>query len=66
MTRKFGGILDYGVIKNHKVKGLTDEQNKKLIRTTGNFEKAHLRAYLKGYSHFKFHNNIFTVKEEWV
>lgn len=64
--RKFGGILDYGIIKNHKVEGMSEEDNKKLIKTTSNFEKAHLKAYLKGYKQFTFHNNVFTVKEEWV
>lgn len=61
--RKFGGILDYNIIKNYKMKDVSDEANRKLIRDTVNFEKAHLKAYLKGYKFFTFHGNIFTVKD---
>jgi histidinol phosphatase-like PHP family hydrolase len=60
--RKFDGILDYGIIKNHKVQGFTDEQNKQVIRTTSNFEKAHLKAYLQGYKYFRFHGKLYEVK----
>lgn len=64
--RKFNGILDYNVIKGHKITGMTEEENEELIRSTSNFEKAHLRAYLKGYKQFIFHGRAFDVQEEWV
>lgn len=62
--RKFDGILDYDIIKNHKVQGFTDEQNKQVIRTTSNFEKAHLKAYIQGYKYFRFHGKLYEVKLE--
>jgi len=60
--RGFGGILDFTEVRRHKMKDLTDEQNMELIRQTKNFEKAHLRAYLKGWKYFKYHGNWFEVK----
>lgn len=62
--RKFGGILDYNIIKDYKLKDQPEEVSKKLIRTTSNFEKAHLKAYLKGYKYFTFHGRIFEVKDK--
>ena len=59
--RGFGGILDFSEIRKHKVEGFTDEQNAALIRQTRNFENAHLRAYLKGWTYFNYHGNIFKV-----
>ena len=60
--KAFDGILDYNIIKDHKIEGFTEEQNRQVIKTTSNFEKAHLKAYLKGYKYFKFHGNIYEVK----
>ena len=63
-NRKFGGILDYNTLKSYKLKDGDEKTSKKLIRTTSNFEKAHLKAYLKGYKYFTFHGNIFEVKDK--
>jgi len=62
--RKFGGILDYNILKSYKLKEGDDETTRKLIRTTSNFEKAHLKAYLKGYTHFTFHGQVYEVKRK--
>jgi len=63
-NRKFGGILDYNILKGYKLKDGDEETTKKLIRTTSNFEKAHLKAYLKGYKYFTFHGQVFEVKDK--
>ena len=46
----FDGIIDWNVIKTHQIKEFTPEQNKEIVKLTRNFEKAHLKAYLKGYT----------------
>lgn len=53
--RRYGGILDYKMIKEYPVED-------KVKRETMNFEKAQLKAYLKGYKYFKYHGNIFEVR----
>lgn len=63
-NRKFGGILDYNILKSYKLKEGDSETSRKLIKTTSNFEKAHLKAYLKGYKYFTFHGQIFEVKDK--
>lgn len=53
--REYGGILDYKMIKEYPIED-------KVKKETRNFEKAQLKAYLKGYKYFKFHGNIFEVR----
>ena len=62
----FDGILDWDIIKTHQIKEFTPEQNKDVVRVTRNFEKAHLKAYLKGYTHFTFHGRVYEVKRKTV
>lgn len=63
-TKTFDGVLDWAIIKSHKVKEFTEEQNRDIVKVTRNFEKAHLKAYLKGYKYFKFHGKVYEVKRK--
>lgn len=63
-TRKFEGILDWSVIKTHHMKDASPEENKQIVRGVSNFEKAHLKAYLKGYKYFTYHGQVYEVKEK--
>ncbi len=63
MSRTYGGILDYETIKNHKMKDLSPEKNREFIKSIRNFENAHLKAYLKGYKYFRYHGQVYEVKQ---
>ena len=60
----FDGILDWDIIKTHQIKEFAPEQNKEIVKLTRNFEKAHLKAYLKGHTHFTFHGQVYEVKRK--
>ena len=71
VIREYLGMLDTKtstlraiLIKNNKLPD-TEEETQLAIRNMRNFQKKHLKAYLRGQSHFMYYEKRFEVRQKW-
>ena len=70
VTRRFLGMLDTRtsvlrqILVDQNKLPETEEETGMAIRYMRNFQKKHLRAYLRGQSHYKYYGQRFEVKSD--
>jgi len=70
VTRRYLGMLDTrtwvlrAILADQDKLPETEEETMVAIRHMRNFQNKHLRAYLRGQSHFVYFDNRFEVRQE--
>ena len=70
--RRFLGMLDTrsstlrAILIDQDKLPETEEESRIAIRYMRNFQKKHLKAYLRGYTDFTYFGEQFEVRQEWT